>query len=289
MGPVWSSSGEQPLVKAAKENNLAEVKRLLGFPPPSSLFSSTNINNNEPNSLDSTSSVTVTTLSADCDPSLRDAEGWSAIEWAVAKGNLEIVKLLHAYGSKLDELNSFGNGLAHYAAMNSHLEILDFLEKEGFSPLFVLGGRDKDTPAHLAARWGAVNSIRWFAARKNSVELLLAKGYNDMTPNQIAVNSRNVEMIEFLKSWGQKHGIKFAASGEVLVGGKESSDSPCTTSPPRVLPNQQENKEEVIESLKLEIDSLREVVKRQDAQIKNMESKFEKELEKLRLEFVQTN
>jgi ankyrin repeat protein len=114
-------------------------------------------------------------------------------------GRLELMKILVEKNDKsiLQVVDNNGLTLGHYAAVNGHLDILDYLFKEQKLDIYV---KDKfgQTIAHRPSRAGEVKVIKY---------LVDVFGFNVYTPDNKGLNiidysclSNNSELHEYLKT-----------------------------------------------------------------------------------------
>jgi len=82
------------------------------------------------------------------DLNLRDNTGASAAIYAAMKGDMETLRILVTENADIHLPCMNGNTLLHYAVMNQHMEMTNFLLKRGANPL--AEGSDNKTPLDLS-------------------------------------------------------------------------------------------------------------------------------------------
>jgi ankyrin repeat protein len=120
----------------------------------------------------------------------------SALEIAVAAGNLGAVQLLLEHGARLDFIDSSGRSLLHLLAWGSPkgLEIAELLLVHGLDVNHQDSAR-RETPLHRLARSGRTPSIRLLAAHGATID---ARDVRQRTPLLMAAEAGNVVALEAL-------------------------------------------------------------------------------------------
>ncbi|KAF0685010.1 Aste57867_23039 [Aphanomyces stellatus] len=98
---LWEALRVDELLDAAKEGNLAEVRRLCE--------------------------------EADVDPDARGYMGWTAAHWAARQGHMDVLEYLHEIGANLDTLDRKGDCLLHKAAANGQAKACAWLLQHSFN------------------------------------------------------------------------------------------------------------------------------------------------------------
>ena len=145
---------------------------------------------------------------------MREADGTTALHWAVYNGDVELVRRLLAAGAPVSASNDYGSTPMAEAAVRSDVEILRSLLEAGADPdapnadgqtaLMVVARGDNRQAAELLLQYGAdVNAMEqrkqqtalmWAAAQGQAgmVELLLAKGADVDARSKVNIWERRV-------------------------------------------------------------------------------------------------
>lgn len=91
-------------------------------------------------------------------PNVRDKDKRGGAHFAAAKGELEILQLLHSKGVDVDAEDAIGRTPAHYAALHDHDSVISFLATKS-AWLDACDATDC-TALHLAARGGAAAAAK---------------------------------------------------------------------------------------------------------------------------------
>lgn len=111
---------------------------------------------------------------ADVDPNEADADGTSALHWAVHRGDLDSVAALLAAGAAVDASNRYGVRPAYLAAENGDAAIMRALLEAHADPRAVFA--EGETLVMTAARTGDVATIQALLAAGADVNAIEARG-----------------------------------------------------------------------------------------------------------------
>lgn len=114
---------------------------------------------------------------------------------AVFQGDLPKAEELLKGGHDLQHKDPYGLSYLHLAAGTENSEMIEFLIDRGLSVQLVTEKR-KTTPAHSAARWGKLNSLKTLIKHGASIR---AKDSNGKTPMDIAAEEGHSEVVDYLK------------------------------------------------------------------------------------------
>ena len=174
-------------------------------------------------------------------------DGRIYLHWATAKGNIEIMQLLIAKGSKASMVDAHGTTPLNFAAGNGITpEVIDLCVKAGANLkkdvnqdganvllLAVAGDKDLAITNYLVSKGLDIksvdkngNNIFGYAARSGNVNLLKALAQKGITPNDNAIvvasqggrrgATLNLEFFEYLESLGVKPTATTKAGENVL-------------------------------------------------------------------------
>jgi uncharacterized protein len=111
---------------------------------------------------------------ADTDPNAADADGTSALHWAVHRGELESAAALLGAGAAADRANRYGVRPSYLAAENGDAAMMRLLLEAGADPNAVFG--EGETVLMTAARTGDVATINELIAGGANVNATEARG-----------------------------------------------------------------------------------------------------------------
>lgn len=95
-------------------------------------------------------------IAAGVQPNVVDADKRGGAHFAAARGELEVLKLLHSKGVDIDAEDTLGRAPLHYAALHNHESVIVFLEAKS---AWIDACDATDCSAlHLAARSGSDNA-----------------------------------------------------------------------------------------------------------------------------------
>ncbi|XP_062569543.1 ankyrin repeat and death domain-containing protein 1A-like isoform X1 [Saccostrea cucullata] len=158
--PSSMTKGEVNFHKAARENDLESVRKLL---------SEHRINVNCKNNLDRTAlhwaaangniEVIEELMEDGADLESKDKYGMRPVLWAAWLGHLEAIKVLITGGATPLCTNKQGMGILHCAAQNNHVDVMNFI----FESLENINVNEEEmagrTPLHLAAEAGHIEAV----------------------------------------------------------------------------------------------------------------------------------
>ncbi|XP_044579759.1 uncharacterized protein LOC123261929 [Cotesia glomerata] len=135
-----------------------------------------------------------TLLKNNADPDIKDDDNRSAIEFAVAKGHLEVVKILFGYTKmKINNKGIDNFTMLHIASQEGYLDIVKYLVEKGADVHAT--NKSGSKPIHIAAREGHVSIVEFFFSIKMSNNTL---GHQGQTLLHYAVVAPKKEIVEYL-------------------------------------------------------------------------------------------
>lgn len=164
-GLIAAAGGDQPLLEAAKRNDVAAVRALL-------------------------------TQRSDANAAAGD--GATALHWAAYHGNVEMLGLLIGGGAKVDAANDLAITPLAIAADNAHAPIVERLLELGADPN--AASETGVTPLMRAARTGAAAVVRALLARNANVNA--AETERRQTALMWAVSQRHPDVVTLLLDRG---------------------------------------------------------------------------------------
>jgi ankyrin repeat protein len=162
---VVAATGDQPLVQAAKRNDVAAVRAL---------------------------------LKQRADANATEGDGATAIHWAAYHGNVEMLSLLIGGGAKADAANDLAITPLAIAADNAHAPIVERLLELGANPN--AASETGVTPLMRAARTGSTAAVRALLAKNADVNA--TERERQQTPLMWAVSQRHPEIVKLLLERG---------------------------------------------------------------------------------------
>lgn len=159
------ASGDSPLAKAAKANDLAGVRQL---------------------------------LKAGADVNARSGDASTPLVWAAHAGHVEVARALLAAGATVDAANDYGVTPLLAASRNGHAAVVDALLRAGAKP--TEAHPEGETPLMAAARAGSVSTARLLLTRGADVNA--SEAYQGTTPLMWAAAESHREMVELLLEAG---------------------------------------------------------------------------------------
>jgi ankyrin repeat protein len=153
-------------------------------------------------------------LAAGGDPNEADADGTSALHWAVHRGQGESTRTLLAAGAAVDAANRYGVRPAYLAAENGDAAVLQVLLEAGANPHSVFA--EGETLLMTAARAGNVQTIEALLAAGVDVEA--REGRGGQTALMAAAAKNNGSAIAALLAAGADRDAR-EATGELTALG----------------------------------------------------------------------
>lgn len=157
---VIMTKGEINFHKAAKENDLESVRKLL---------SEYHVNVNCKNNLDRTAlhwasangniDVIEKLVEDGADLESKDKYGMRPVLWAAWFGHLEAIKVLITGGATPLCTNKQGMGILHCAAQNNHVGVMNFIFESLENMNINEGEITGRTPLHLASEAGHIEAV----------------------------------------------------------------------------------------------------------------------------------
>lgn len=130
-------------------------------------------------------------------PYVMDKDKRNGAHFAAAKGELEVLQLLHSKGVDMDAEDVLGRTPIHYAALHDHESIVSFLVLKS-AWLDACDGTDC-TALHLAARGGAAAAARRLVKLGAKINL---RNQWDLTPFGEIPPAPDMDVLELLKCNG---------------------------------------------------------------------------------------
>jgi ankyrin repeat protein len=146
------------------------------------------------------------------DPNEIDADGTTALHWAVHRGELEAVRALLAAGAAVDAANRYGVRPAYLAAENGDAAMMNMLLGAGADPRAVFA--EGETLLMTAARTGEVATIEALLAAGADVNA--TEGRGGQTALMLAAAENNGPAIAALLAGGAERDAR-EASGELTA------------------------------------------------------------------------
>lgn len=153
-------------------------------------------------------------LAEGADPNTREADGTSALHWAVHHGDLESVLALLGAGAAVDAANRYGVKPAYLAAENGDAAMLQALIDAGADPNAIFA--EGETLLMTAARTGDVASIEVLIAAGGDVNATESRG--EQTALMWAAANNNGPGVTALIGAGAEHELR-EATGEFTALG----------------------------------------------------------------------
>jgi ankyrin repeat protein len=151
-------------------------------------------------------------LADDADPNQADADGTSALHWAVHRGELESVSALLAAGAAVDAPNRYGVRPAYLAAENGDAHAMRALLEAHADPSAIFA--EGETLLMTAARTGDVATIEALIAAGADVDAVEARG--GQTALMWAAAENNVAAVTALIGAGAERDA-LEATGELTA------------------------------------------------------------------------
>ena len=129
----------------------------------------------------------------------------SPLQYAIFKGNTNIINILLRLGADISRKDSLGNNALMYAASYGSAEIIDMLlnySSNAYRVVDIYG----DTPLHNAAELGNTNTL--IALMNRTPININAQNINGNTPLHFAVKNHNSNTYRFLLLKGADYSIK---------------------------------------------------------------------------------
>lgn len=130
-------------------------------------------------------------------PDVMDKDKRNGAHFAAAKGELEVLQLLHSKGVDMDAEDVLGRTPIHYAALHNHVSIVSFLVLKS-AWLDACDGTDC-TALHLAARGGAAAAACRLVTLGAKINL---RNQWDLTPFGEIPPAPDMDVLELLKRNG---------------------------------------------------------------------------------------
>lgn len=146
-----------------------------------------------------------------CEKSAFNQQGYTPLLLAISSDTnntvkTEIIDLFKRNGVIIRETTQFGYGPLHVAAVNNKSEIIPYLIGNGANVNEITGDEYKDTPLHIACRYGYIDVARTLLENDPNLHL---KNANNFTPlelaNNIADNNIKQEIVSLIS---QKNGME---------------------------------------------------------------------------------
>jgi ankyrin repeat protein len=160
-----AGGGDQPLVQAAKRNDVTAVRAL---------------------------------VKQRADVNATEGDGATALHWAAYHGNVEILSLLVGGGAKADAANELAITPLAIAADNAHAPIVERLLELGANPN--AASESGVTPLMRAARTGSAAAVRALLAKNANVNA--TESERKQTALMWAVSQRHPEIVKLLLDRG---------------------------------------------------------------------------------------
>ena len=162
---VVAAAGDQPLVQAAKRNDVAAVRAL---------------------------------LKQRANANATEGDGATALHWAAYHGNVEMLSVLIGGGAKADAANGLAITPLAIAADNAHAPIVERLLELGANPN--AASETGVTPLMRAARTGSVAAVRALLSRNANVNAVETE--RKQTALMWAASQRHPEVVKLLLDRG---------------------------------------------------------------------------------------
>lgn len=164
-GLVFASANDSPVARAAKNGDLAAVKKL---------------------------------IIAHADVNVADNDGSTALLYAAYESDLDMARALLAAGAKTNVANHYGVTPLLQASRTGDTVIMDALLKAGANPS--MAHSEGETPLMAAAKSGHVDAVRLLLA--NKVNVNAADAYQDETALMWAAAEGNADVVSVLLEAG---------------------------------------------------------------------------------------
>jgi ankyrin repeat protein len=148
-------------------------------------------------------------LAASADPNAADADGTTALEWAVHRGDAKLVEALLDAGARVDATNRYGIGPLHLACRNGDAAAVKRLLEHGADANAALP--EGETALMTAARTGDVATLEVLVAAGADVNA--REHRRGQTALMWAAAENNAAAVEFLLENGAERDAK-SAGGE---------------------------------------------------------------------------
>lgn len=162
---VAGASGDTPLIKAVKADDLSAVRTL---------------------------------IKSGADVNARSGDGATALLWAAHESNPEIAQVLIAAKANLDSANDFGVTPLLHASRIGDADMVDVLLRGGANPR--LAHPEGETPLLAASRAGSVPAVRLLLQRGADVNA--AETFQGTTALMYAAAEEHVEVVDLLLEAG---------------------------------------------------------------------------------------
>ena len=129
---------------------------------------------------------------------LRKGFAWEVLFVAAEEGHLSIVKyLVKCSYASIDSVDEHGMNCIHAAAMNGHLDVVQFLAQSGAS--IHLADNDGRSPIFVAAQRGRLNVVQYLAQSGANVNLADNDGWS---PLYVAAQRGHLNIVQCLVQSG---------------------------------------------------------------------------------------
>ena len=129
---------------------------------------------------------------------IKSDSGWTALDYAIAYGSLEMVQFLWEKGRR-PRLEIYTWTLLDIAIAHGRLETAKFLWEKDEQPNLEIYDDDGTTPVHDAVRSGHIETLKWaFAKNIISLHVLNIKNSNGLTPLDVAIARGRLEIAKLL-------------------------------------------------------------------------------------------